>query len=210
MPAGLALGGTVLLREIQALPMEVQTQLFRLIEGRGEEQLDLRFMATASEPLEPLAASGAFRQDLFYRMSVFVLRMPALRDRIADIPALIDYFLDLDAAGTGRRIRVTDQALRVMMRYPWPGNVRQLRSAIERASNNMVGTHMRQSNLPEEIREWRQEDGVDVSDQVQTLAEAEKSAILAAMKYTRGDKMKAAQLLGIGRTTLYRKLEEYK
>lgn len=207
----IAEGGSILLKEISAMPMEAQTVVFRMLDNQQSAGPNVRIMATTSQELDPLAKRGEFRQNLLYRLSVFVLRMPPLRDRSSDVPALVDYFLDLDAANTGRKIRISDQALRTLMRFPWPGNIRQLRNSVERATANLVGVNLKASDLPAEIRDWK-EDTLPTAcvPVVETLAEAERRTVLAAMKFAKGDKMKAAQLLGIGRTTLYRKLEEYK
>jgi len=203
-------GGSVLLNEVSLLSKEAQSHLFRLLDNRSTPP-DFRVMATTTKDLEPLAARGEFRSDLLYRLSVFVLRMPPLRERVADIPLLVDYFLDLDAADKGRKIEATTETLQALMRYPWPGNVRQLRSVIERAVASMTGTTLKVSHLPSDLKNWKKEavsqSGAAV---VETMAEVEKRAVMEAMKFTNGDKVKAAQLLGISRTTLYRKLEEYK
>ncbi len=207
---GLAAGTSILLNEVSLLSKEAQAQFFRILDNRSSPP-GFRVIATTSRDLEPLAARGEFRSDLLYRLSVFVLRMPPLRDRAADIPLLVDYFLDLDAADKGRKIEVTSESMQALMRYPWPGNVRQLRSIIERSVASMTGTTLKVSHLPAELKSWRKETvpqpGAAV---VETMAEVEKRAVMEAMKFTNGDKVKAAQLLGISRTTLYRKLEEYK
>jgi len=204
-------GGTLLLKEVPALTMEAQSIVFNMLDNQQSAGPNVRVVATASQELDPLVKHGTFRQNLLYRLSVFVLRMPPLRDRSSDIPALVSYFLDLDAANTGRKVKISDQALRSLMRFPWPGNIRQLRNCIERATANLVGTNLKTAELPEEVRCWKEDaPAVGGRPAVETLAEAERRAVLAAMKHARGDKMKAAQLLGIGRTTLYRKLEEYR
>jgi two-component system response regulator HydG len=208
---GTAEGGSLLLKEISSMPMEAQAVIFRMLDNQQTPGPNVRLMATTSQELEPLAKRGEFRQNLLYRLSVFILRMPPLRDRASDIPALVDYFLDLDAANTGRKVKISDQALRTLMRFPWPGNIRQLRNCVERATANLVGTNLKATELPAEVRDWKEDTQPVVgAPVVETLAEAERRAVLAAMKFAKGDKMKAAQLLGIGRTTLYRKLEEYK
>jgi DNA-binding NtrC family response regulator len=203
-------GGSVLLNEVSLLSKEAQSHLFRLLDNRSNPP-DFRVMATTSRDLDPLVARGEFRSDLLYRLSVFVLRMPPLRERVADIPLLVDYFLDLDAADKGRRIEATSETLQVLMRYPWPGNVRQLRSVVERSVASMTGTVLKVSHLPPDLKNWKKETVSQSSPAVvETMAEVEKRAVMEAMKFTNGDKVKAAQLLGISRTTLYRKLEEYK
>jgi DNA-binding NtrC family response regulator len=203
-------GGSILLNEVSLLSKEAQSHLFRLLDNRSSPP-SFRVMATTSKDLEPLAPRQEFRSDLLYRLSVFVLRMPPLRERVADIPLLVDYFLDLDAADKGRKIEATTEALQALMRYPWPGNVRQLRSAIERSVASMTGTTLKPGHLPSDLKNWKKEtvsqSGVAV---IETMAEVEKRAVTEAMKFTNGDKVKAAHLLGISRTTLYRKLEEYR
>jgi DNA-binding NtrC family response regulator len=203
-------GGSLLLNEVSLLSKEAQSHLFRLLDNRTNPP-KFRVMATTSRDLEPLVAHGEFRGDLLYRLSVFVLRMPPLRERTADIPLLVDYFLDLDAADKGRKVEATTEVLQALMRYPWPGNVRQLRSVIERSVASMTGTTLKGSHLPADLRNWRKEAAPQAGAAViETMAEVEKRAVMEAIRFTNGDKVKAAHLLGISRTTLYRKLEEYK
>lgn len=206
-----ASSGAILLNEVSMLSHEAQSRLFHILDDHTGPPPEVRLVSTTSRDLEPLAARGEFRRDLLYRLSVFVLRMPPLRERAVDIPALVEHFLDLDAVEHGRKIELSSQAAQVLMHYPWPGNVRQLRSVIERSVAGMTGTTLKPGHLPPEIRNWKDEpDSPSGEAEIETMAEVEKRAVMNAMRHTKGDKVKASQLLGISRTTLYRKLEEYK
>jgi DNA-binding NtrC family response regulator len=176
-------------------------------------------------------ARGTFRQDLFYRLNVITVRIPALRDRKEDIPLLIRHFL----ARSGKNYSLTNQALEAMLSYDWPGNVRELNNCLLRMTAMNSGPLLHTADLPSALQnhlgmarpEERKMIAVAASGPgasqpeplrfdlsplpaIAPLIEIEKRAILEALAYTKGDNTMAAQLLGIGRTTLYRKLKEYR
>ncbi len=167
-----------------------------------------------------MVEKGSFRKDLFYRLNVVNLRLPSLRDRREDIPLLAAHFLDRISRERDRKFTLSDEALRTMMRHDWPGNVRELENAIERACAWLQGRCLNWGIYPRNCssRAWKcrraaaaggEEPGTAVAPEVKTLAELEREAILGAIRILNGDKLQAAKLLGIGKTTLYRKLKEY-
>jgi len=168
-----------------------------------------------------MVENGTFRKDLFYRLNVVNLRLPSLRDRREDIPLLAAHFLDRISREHGTKFTLSDEALRTMMRHDWPGNVRELENSVERACALSSGPILHLGDLPTQLQqqgldarhiaiqasEAAGEDGVVT--EVKTLADLERDAILNAIRILNGDKLHAAKLLGIGKTTLYRKLKEY-
>jgi DNA-binding NtrC family response regulator len=229
----LADGGTAFLDEIGDLPLDMQVKLLRLLQ-EGEfrpvgslkrHTVNIRVIAATHHDLAREAARGTFRQDLYYRLNIVSLRLPALRDRKVDIPELIDYFLQR----FGVDHRLTPETLDAMMNYDWPGNVRELQNSIERMVALNTGPWLHIADLPSALQYHRASDP-PVASAVAAGSETallpllrtpprgaglflpavEKETILKALEATHGDRAKAAQVLGIGRTTLYRKLKEYK
>jgi DNA-binding NtrC family response regulator len=221
-------GGTVFFDEIGDLPLEMQVKLLRLLQEHDfrpvgalqRRRVDIRVIAATHRDLEREVARGAFRQDLFYRLNVLRIHLPALRERKQDIPLLIGCFVE----HSGRRYRISREALEVMLAYSWPGNVRELQNAIESMTALHSGPVLHVPDLPTHLRggaevEWPAHRAAGAEElpvvaraaqgPVRPLCETEKRAILEALEYTGGDRAKAAQLLRIGRTTLYRKLKEY-
>jgi two-component system response regulator HydG len=168
-----------------------------------------------------MVEKGTFRKDLFYRLNVVNLRLPSLRDRREDIPLLAAHFLDRISREHGTKFTLSDEALRTMMRHDWPGNVRELENSVERACALSSGPILHLGDLPTQLQqqglearrtaaastELAGESGAVA--EVKTLADLEREAILGAIRALNGDKLQAAKLLGIGKTTLYRKLKEY-
>ncbi|HVF55515.1 MAG TPA: sigma 54-interacting transcriptional regulator, partial [Pyrinomonadaceae bacterium] len=228
-------GGTLFLDEIGEMSLSAQVRLLRVLQDGeftrvgGNEVLktDVRVLAASNVDLERAAEQGAFRRDLFYRLSVFPIRLPALRERPADIHPLVIHFLEHYKQKTGRFISgISRQALDALDGYEWPGNVRELENAIERAVIIASGRQIELDDLPEAIsrtvheersrtrteRERAAQEGRDVRLEItvpSTIDEIERSAIEATLDYTGGDKTRAARALGIGRKTLYRKLRQY-
>jgi two-component system response regulator HydG len=177
-------------------------------------------VAATNRDLAVMVEKGAFRKDLFYRLNVVNLRLPPLRDRREDIPLLAAHFLDRISREHGIKFTLSDEALRTMMRHDWPGNVRELENSVERACALSSGPVLHLGDLPTLLQQQglearraaaatgdlAQEGG---APEVKTLAELERQAILGAIRTLNGDKLQAAKLLGIGKTTLYRKLKEY-
>jgi len=177
-------------------------------------------VAATNRDLAVMVEKGTFRKDLFYRLNVVNLRLPPLRDRREDIPLLAAHFLDRISREHGSKFTLSDEALRTMMRHDWPGNVRELENSIERACALSSGPILHLGDLPTQL----QQQGLEArrsavlagepvaegaSPQLTTLADMERQAILGAIRTLNGDKLQAAKLLGIGKTTLYRKLKEY-
>lgn len=212
----LADGGTLLLDEIGEMAVEVQPKLllaletgaFRPVGGGAETRFDVRLVAATNRPLEEALREGRLRADLYHRLDVIRLDVPPLRDRIADIPGLVDQWLHRLAPRAGRTVLgVSEEAMRWLCTQPWPGNVRELGNAIERAimlSDHDVlllddfasGTETR---AEEDLLERAAAQGID-------LAELERRYIRLVLERCGGNKAKAARILGIDRSTLWRKL----
>jgi two-component system response regulator HydG len=222
----LAQTGTLFLNEVSDLPLDLQGRLLRALETRqlratGESvavPLTARLLASSARDLTQLVETGRFRKDLFYRLNVVNLRLPPLRERKEDIPLLTASILEqlhgkYDAAYT-----IAHDALHLLVDYDWPGNVRELRHALERALALSSGPVLHLGDLPTQLQNARAEleqrhaaaeAEPALTVEVRSIAEMEKQAILTTLRHLNGDKLMAARLLGIGKTTLYRKLKEY-
>jgi DNA-binding NtrC family response regulator len=204
-------GGTLFLDEIGDLSLRVQSALLRVLEDNavlplGESRprpVDVRVLTATHRDLVREAAEERFRQDLLYRIRVARVRLPALRQRREDIPILVRGFLADHRASTGKQVdAISDDGMAVLMECDWPGNVRELRNALEFAVVRSRGSILQTEDLPPELLEQRTESepgdaGLDASDQLR-----------AALKRARGNRTRAAALLGISRATLYRRLQE--
>ena len=199
-------GGTLVLDHVEELPLAVQPKLLRLLAekrfaplGGGERRADVRFLAIASEDLQQRVRRGAFRQDLYYRLEVLAFRLPPLRRRPADLPAVCEHLLD-DLCRRFERppARLSDKAWRWMRRYAWPGNLRQVRNVLERALILAAGDEL-DPEPPSDAAETLP----------RTLAEVERAEILRALSYTRGHQGKAAEILGISRKALWEKRRRF-
>jgi DNA-binding NtrC family response regulator len=215
-------GGSIFLDEIGELPIDLQSKLLRALQekeirpvgGTKAVPIDVRVLAATNRDLEHAVAHGAFRKDLYFRLNVLTLRIPPLRQRKQDIPLLVGHFLERLARSTGVQRNISDDALKLMLAYEWPGNVRELENCIERACALSSGPTIHVADLPTSIQNWREQ--VEPASEklvarrgILPIAEMEKQAILGAIAQLHGDKLEAARLLGIGKTTLYRKLKEY-
>jgi two-component system response regulator HydG len=209
-------GGTVFLDEIGDLPLDLQSKLLRVLQEReirpvgGIERvrIDLRIIAATNRDLESAARTGAFRQDLYFRLNVVQIKLPPLRERKSDIPLLVNSFLE-KFGDPERPIRtISEDAMRRLMAYDWPGNVRELENAVERAVALGSGPILHIGDLPSNLQQDSNEKILD-SNELTTIEEMERRFILRALRETNGDKLAAARLLGIGKTTLYRKLKQY-
>jgi two-component system response regulator HydG len=209
-------GGTVFLDEIGDLPVDLQAKLLRALQEREirpvgateRVHIDLRIIAATNRDLESAIRAGAFRQDLYFRLNVVQIKLPPLRERKTDIPLLVHSFLE-KFSDAQRPIRtISEDAMRRLMAYDWPGNVRELENAVERAVALGSGPILHIADLPSNLQESSEENALR-SDELMTLEELERRAILRALRETSGDKLAAARLLGIGKTTLYRKLKQY-
>jgi DNA-binding NtrC family response regulator len=217
----LADGGTVFLDEIGELPLDLQAKLLRALQekevrpvgGTKSIPVNVRVLAATNRDLEQEVAQGRFRRDLYFRLNVLTLRIPMLRERKSDIPLLVGSFLEKQFRATAIEHHLSDEALRLMLAYDWPGNVRELQNCIERACTNASYAEIRVGDLPTAVRTWQRQTELQIeqatSEGIVPLAQLEKQAILQAIHRLHGDKLEAARQLGIGKTTLYRKLKEY-
>ncbi len=216
-----AVGGTLFLDEIGEIDAATQVKLLRALGERviqrvGSNQnisVDVRVIAATNRDLEAMMREKKFREDLFYRLSVVRLYLPPLSERKEDIPDLVDNFLRECSKENGKPLpKLADGVMEVLMQYNWPGNIRELRMAIEHgvvmANHNVI----RLEDLPERIVRWQKEGYNTDSSQAAhplSLEEQEKRSIAEALKACSGNRTKAAELLGISRRTLHRKIKEY-
>lgn len=211
--------GTIFLDEIGEMAFELQAKLLRILET-GEyikigdtkpTRVDVRIIAATNRNLPQEIAAGRFREDLFYRLSVFQVRLPALRERAGDIPMLAEAFVRDFSGKLGRPIRTVEPAfLAALAQQPWKGNVRELRNVIERSLIVCEGDALTVQDLPIELQHAHYEQSDAASPGGFELAAMERRHIARVLDYTKGNKTEAARLLKIGLTTLYRKIEEYK
>jgi transcriptional activator for dhaKLM operon len=172
--------------------------------------VDVRVIAATAADLEARVAEGAFRPDLLYRLSSFVITIPPLRDRPEDIPLVIERTLAKLSTQLGQPLTMTREAHELLCNYPWPGNVRELESALERAALQCEGQRIRPDHLPASMRQRRAlTPGRPSTEPVRSLKEVERLAILTAGRAARGNLTQTAAFLGIGRTTLWRKINEF-
>ncbi len=209
--------GTIFLDEIGELPLAMQVKLLRVLENRsfqrvgGTEsvEVDIRVVAATNRDLKEMVAQGTFREDLYYRLNVVDIRLPALKDRRDDIPLLTARFIhELAERNHVPVTGITPAAMKLLEAYDWPGNVRELRNTIEKMVVLSVGGQLDVADVPEAMQSPAKTSAVALSSTV-TLGENEKAQILAVLKDVGGNRSKAAQVLGISRRTLYRKLDEY-
>jgi DNA-binding NtrC family response regulator len=230
----LANGGTAFFDEIGDLPLDLQVKLLRVLQEREyrpvgsltRQKVDMRVISATHRDLVREVARGTFRQDLYYRLNVITVRIPSLRERKDDIPVLTRHFLSRHG-----NYSLTNETQDAMLSYDWPGNVRELSNCVQRMTAMNSGPLLHVGDLPSPLRNHidetradqrsmaafalpeappRPEPAGEQSSVVMPLSEIEKRAILDALEYTKGDHTMAATLLGIGRTTLYRKLKEYR
>ncbi len=210
-------GGTVFLDEIAEMPVDLQSKLLRAIQEKEirpvgsskRVKINVRIVAATNRNLEVAVAEGSFRKDLFFRLNVVSIKLPPLRERPADIPLLVDYFLQRYSPANAPMRHFSDEAMTRLQRYDWPGNVRELENCIERAIALSSGPRMEVTDLPSSLQQSMTLPPVSGPASIRTIAEMEKDAIMNALMQLHGDKLLAAKLLGIGKTTLYRKLKEY-
>ena len=229
----LADGGTAFFDEIGELPLDLQAKLLRVMQERefrpiGATQVrhsSFRIIAATNRDLAKEVEKGTFRRDLYYRLNVVTLRLSPLRERKEDIPALIGHFLRRHGSGHS----LSGEVLELMIAYEWPGNVRELENCVQHMVAVNSGPVLHAADLPSNLNNFarmRRSEGSAMplggqigpttaspgepgSIPILPLVEMEKQAIRQALQYTKGDRVTAAHLLGIGRTTLYRKLKEY-
>ena len=210
-------GGTLFLDEIAEMPAALQVKLLRTLQSGEIRRLgatqattiDVRVIAATNRDLAPMIAEGSFREDLFYRLNVIQIVLPPLRERREDIPALAEHFMARSAAKLDRDVRLSPEALERLLRYPWPGNVRELENAIERAVILARGESVAPEDLPPHVAAALHLGPSPTLPKQTTLADAERDHILQTLERFGRNHSAAAEALGIGRTTLWRKLKEY-
>jgi DNA-binding NtrC family response regulator len=212
-------GGTLFLDEVAELSLSAQAKLLRVLQDRsfrrlgasGEVRSDFRLIAATHRDLDEQVKAGRFRGDLYFRVAVLELAIPPLRRRQGDIPLLVERFLQDAADEHGRgEVRVSAEALAALEAYPWPGNVRELENAVRRAAVVCEGGVLAPRDLPARVLEGGERRPANRADEApQTLEDIERAAILGAIERTGGNLSEVGRQLGIGRTTLYRKLKKY-
>jgi DNA-binding NtrC family response regulator len=213
-------GGTIFLDEIGELPLEMQAKLLRVLQekevrpvGSNEKvNVDVRVIAATNRDLEAAYRAGTFRKDLYFRLNVVTVHIPALRERRSDIPMLVHHFLDRYAQGAN--IQVTAAAMKSLLHYDWPGNVRELENCVARAVTLGDRQVIDVVDLPPAIRSEQPDSSASptqdpASLSTTALAEMERMTILRVFEQANGDKALAGKMLGISRATLYRKLKRY-
>ncbi len=208
--------GTLFLDEIGEMPVELQAKLLRVLENSEfikvgdtkSTKVDVRIIAATNRNLQDEIKEGKFREDLYYRLNVFSITLPALRDRKKDIPVLAEYFLNVFAKKTNQRLRGMDKDfLGHLQQHDWKGNIRELKNVMERAVILADGPQLTLLNLPLELQtSYQHSQTLSAFD----LTSVEKLHIQRVLNHTKGNKTETARLLNIGLTTLYRKIEEYK
>lgn len=211
--------GTIFLDEIGEMSLDLQAKLLRVIESGefikvGESKatkVNVRIISATNRDLQKEIEAGTFRMDLFYRLAAFQIRLPALRERISDIEALANHFVTLFSEKTNKKIKpLSRNFVEILKQYSWNGNIRELKNVIERCVILCDSDELSIENLPSEFQTISSGSKGGRQLSAFDLASAEKLHILKVLNYTNGNKTKAAELLNIALTTLYRKLDEYK
>ncbi len=214
----LANGGTLFLDEVGDMPPVMQVKILRVLQekevekvgGIGVENIDVRVIAATNRDLEQMIHKGTFREDLFYRLNVLSLKLPPLREHPEDIGLLVQHFVTNHCISSGVTKKFTQQTLDILAKYSWPGNIRELNAVVERLLVSTESSEVTPLDLPRHIcimcekKERDHSRGLD-----QALAEVEKEMINNALSIAKNNKAEAAKLLGIPRSRLYRKLEQY-
>jgi two-component system response regulator HydG len=209
--------GTLFLDEIGDMPIDMQAKLLRALQEKevrpvgstDRVPLSARIIAATNRDLEASVRQGTFRQDLFFRLNVVQIKLPPLRERKTDIPVLVNSFLEKFSEANGKMRTISEDAMTRLMAYDWPGNVRELENAIERAIALGSGPILHVGDLPTSLQ-YGTGERLPQNDELLPLEEMERRAILRALREAGGDKLAAARILRIGKTTLYRKLKQYK
>jgi DNA-binding NtrC family response regulator len=211
-----AQGGTLFLDEIGDMPVDLQAKLLRALQEREvkpvgsteRRHINIRIIAATNRDLESAIRTGGFRQDLYFRLNVVQIKLPPLRERKSDIQLMVISFLEKFSDPHGPPRTISDDAMRRLIAYDWPGNVRELENAIERAVAMGSGPIVHVGDLPSNLH-YPSSERVPEKDELLPMEELERRAILRTLRETGGDKLAAARMLGIGKTTLYRKLKQY-
>jgi PAS domain S-box-containing protein len=208
--------GTIFLDEIGEVtpPLQVkllrvlETGMFRRVGGTADLKVDVRVIAATNRSLETMMKEKSFREDLYYRLNVFSLSIPPLRDRKEDIPLLVDHFILNSAIAQKRNVKASPEAMEVLMRYLWPGNVRELENVIERALILCDAGSIEPGHLPLGVRLEPSFRPTEEDGRLVTLEEVERRYVKRVLEECKGHRQKAARILGISERNLYRKLKE--
>src|SRR5215468_4232236 len=213
--------GTLFLDEIGEMPLAVQPKLLRVLQegtvsrvgADREREIKVRLIAATNRDLEKEVSEGRFREDLYWRLNVIHLHIPPLRERPFDVPLLVEHFINKIAEKSGHApLNVPPETLATLTAYSWPGNARELENVIERACALATGFSLTPDDLPERVRSNGQTSALiaRAKERRMTLRELERDYIIEALRMTGGNKSRAAEILGIDRRTLHRKLDEYR
>ena len=215
----MANNGTLFLDEIGDMPLNLQSKILRVIQekefyrvgGSHTIKVDVRFIASTNQNLEKLVQDGKFREDLYYRLNVFTLHLPPLRERKEDIPLLVDYFLQ----NLPKKVEISSVALQMIMAYTWPGNIRELKNVIESAAVIAEDGFIEPAQLPGQITGAFSADSKEISFPVnlpldERINEIEKSMIIEALRKTGGVQVRATELLGINQRSLWHRIKKHK
>ena len=221
----LAEGGTLFLDEIGEIDLSTQVKLLRVLESRTFERLggsetltsDVRIVAATNRDLAKMVADGSFREDLYYRLNVVSIQLPGLRERKDDIPLLVKHFVDMVCADNNRLpLDITPEAMNLLEKYDYPGNIRELRNTVERMVVLARGNTLDVSDIPSQIRDFQNSVPVPAAAAEESapaekldLDGNERKLIEQALISAGGNRTKAAEILGISRRTLHRRLNEY-
>jgi transcriptional regulator with GAF, ATPase, and Fis domain len=211
-------GGTIFLDEIGDMPLNLQAKILRVLQekefyrvgGNRTIRVDVRFIASTNKNLEKMVQEGAFREDLFYRLNVFTLHLPPLRERKEDIPVLVDFFLK----SLPSPVQISSVALQMLMAYSWPGNIRELKNVIESAAVISEGGFIEPAQMPAKITGlFSRQNGADLKLPANLslddkLREIERSLIIEALTKTGGVQTKATELLGINQRSLWHRIKK--
>ena len=214
----LADGGTLLLDEIGDLPLGLQAKLLRVIEegecerlgGTRTIKVDVRLLCSTAKDLKEEADAGRFRQDLLYRLSVIPLRLPALRERVEDVPLLVNHFLHGFSRKRGMALSLSDEAMQCLLCYDFPGNVRELKNIIERVSVLSPGPVIIPEDMPADLRSTGPQKNSATMLLSEAMAKAEKQYIVNALHQSGGNRTRAAGALGISRKNLWEKMKQHR
>lgn len=215
--AEVANGGTLFLDEIGELSPGIQAKLLRFIQegeifrvgGKDPIKVDIRLVSATNKDLETEVGKGRFREDLFYRVNTITINVPSLKQRKDDIPLLVEHFFKMNSGVAPQRNHVGEEAMQILMRYDWPGNIRELQNICERVQILSEGHMIMPGDIPEHIRNPERKIIADDYDPTVTVHELERRYILKALTYFKGNKTQAANALGVTIKTLYNKLHEY-